>query len=305
MGDNPGVSLVALIIVFIRCRRHWIRIPKLIGKKEEENAMWSRLIALLAVAFFLAPTVPAQNMNEDFLAAARKGDVAKLKELLDKGVDVNTKTQYGATALAYACDKGHFEVVKLLLERGANVNVKDTFYGEMPLGWALQKENVEILRLLLEKGAEGGDRVLMYGVRANKVEIVKVALDKGGLKPGVLSSALGAAESSNHAEIVELLKKAGAVAKTSFPVDLDTLKSYTGVYKQDVGEFTFTLNNGKLIGRFGGQSPVTLAAVDKTTFTLVELDGFTIKFNLEGDKVVSVTLKQPGFTGDFKRVDPK
>ena len=267
--------------------------------------MHSRLIALLTLAIIVAPAALAQDVNEAFLAAARKGDVAKLKEFLDKGVDVNTKTQYGATALAYACDKGHVDVVKLLLEHGANVNVKDTFYGEMPLGWALQKENVEILRLLLEKGAEGGDRVLMYGVRANKVEIVKVALDKGGLKPGVLSSALGAAESSNHAEIVELLKKAGAVAKTSFPVDLDTLKSYTGVYKQDVGEFTFTLNNGKLIGRFGGQSPVTLAAVDKTTFTLVELDGFTIKFNLEGDKVVSVTLKQPGFTGDFKRVDPK
>ena len=267
--------------------------------------MRSRLIALLAVAFILAPTAPAQDLNEDFLAAARKGDVAKLKELLDKGVDVNTKTQYGATALAYACDKGHVEVVKLLLERGANANVRDTFYGEMPLGWALQKGNIEILKLLLEKGAQGGDRVLMYGVQTNKIEIVKVALDKGGVKPGALSSALGAAETGNHPEIVELLKKAGAVAKPSFPVDAETLKSYAGVYKHDAGDFAFTINNGKLIGRFGGQSPVTLAAIDKTTFTLVEYEGFTIKFNLEGDKVVGLTLKQPGFTGEFKRVDPK
>jgi hypothetical protein len=264
-----------------------------------------RLIALFVFAFIITPPARAQNVNEDFLAAARKGDVAKLRELLDKGADVNAKTQYGATALAYACDKGHVEVVKLLLERGANVNVKDTFYGEMPLGWALQRDNVEILKLLLDKGAQGRDRVLMYGVRKGKIDIVKVALDKGELKAGILSSALGAATTAKQTEIVELLKQAGAVPKESFPVDPETLKSYTGVYKHEVGDFTFTMNDGKLIGRFGGQPAITLAAIDKTTFTIVELDGFTIKFNLEGDKVVSLTLKQPGFTGEFKRSETK
>jgi hypothetical protein len=265
-----------------------------------------RLIALLVVVFVLAPAARAQNLNEDFLAAARKGDVAKLKELLDKGADVNAKTQYGATALAYACDKGHIEVVKLLLERGANVNVKDTFYGEMPLGWALQRNNVEVLKLLLDKGAQGRERVLMYGVQTNKIEIVKVALDKGNeLKSEALSKALAAATTAKQTEIVELLKKSGAVPKESFPVDPETLKSYAGVYKHEVGDFTFTINDGKLIGRFTGQGAFTMAAIDKTTFTIVELDGFTIKFKLEGDKVVGLTLKQPGFTGEFKRADPK
>src|SRR3712207_8360944 len=51
---------------------------------------------------------------------------ATVKSLLDRGVDVNTKFRYGATALSYASDKGHLEVVKLLLERKADTNVKDT-----------------------------------------------------------------------------------------------------------------------------------------------------------------------------------
>jgi hypothetical protein len=266
--------------------------------------MRSRLIALLFVAVLLAPEALAQNLNEDFLAAARKGDVPKLKELLDKGADVNAKTQYGATALAYACDKGHIEVVKLLLERGANVNVKDTFYGEVPLGWALQKNNVEIVKLLIEKGAQGKERVLTYAVQAGQIDLVKVVLNKGELKPGQLSSALELATSANKPEIVELLKKAGAVPKPSFAVDQETLKSYVGVYKHDAGDFTFTLTDGRLIASFGGRS-FRLAASDKMTFTMVELDGFTLKFNLEGEKVISVTLTQPGFTGEFKRTEAK
>ena len=266
--------------------------------------MRSRLIALFIFAFILAPAARAQNVNEDFLAAARKGDVAKLKELLDKGADVNTKTQYGATALAYACDKGHIEVVKLLLERGANVNVRDTFYGEVPLGWALQKNNVEIIKLLIEKGAQGKERVLTYAVQAGHIDLVKVVLDKGDLKPGPLSSALELATSANKPEIVELLKKAGAVPKQNVPVDQDTLSSYAGVYRHEAGDFTFTVKDGRLMASFRGRS-YRMGAIDKTTFAMVELDGFTIKFNLEGDKVVSITLTQPGFTGEFKRVDPK
>ena len=91
--------------------------------------MPGRTILLSACILLLAPAAWAQEANEEFFAAARRGDVAAVKALLDKGVDVNAKTHYGATALSYACDKGHTEVVRLLLDRGADPNSKDTFYG--------------------------------------------------------------------------------------------------------------------------------------------------------------------------------
>ena len=83
---------------------------------------------------------PAPRCNdraEALAEAARKGDAAAVKKLLDEGVDVNTKFRYGATALSYACDRGHLDVVKLLLDRGADVNVRDTFYSATPLTWAV------------------------------------------------------------------------------------------------------------------------------------------------------------------------
>ena len=90
----------------------------------------------------VAQTTPAaaKTVSPDKIdalaTAARQGDVATVKTLLDEGVDVNTKFRYGATALSFAADHGHLEVVKLLLERGADVNVKDTFYNATPLTWA-------------------------------------------------------------------------------------------------------------------------------------------------------------------------
>jgi hypothetical protein len=62
-----------------------------------------------------------------------KGDAAAVKTLLDEGVDVNTKFRYGTTALFFACDHGHVDVVKVLLDKGATLTVKDSFYGFTPL----------------------------------------------------------------------------------------------------------------------------------------------------------------------------
>ena len=246
----------------------------------------------------------AQDKNEEFFAAARKGDAAAIKVFLDKGVDVNAKTRYGATALSYACDKGNIEVVKLLIERGADVNSKDTFYGEVPLGWALSKEHIPIIKLLLDKGATGVERVLMAGVGDGKIELVQVALDKGGLKPETLNNALRRASAGTNKEIVELLKKAGAVA-AEVSIEPEVLKTYAGAYKNEqVGELTVEVKDGKLLGKLAGQGSFTTFAVNKNTFSINEVEA-TITFNTEGDKVTGFTLKQGGGTFVFKRVELK
>lgn len=266
--------------------------------------MSSRRMTFLAFALLCPLIVSAQNPNEEFFAAARKGDVAAVKAFLDKGVNVNEKTRYGATALSYACDRGNVDLVKLLLERGADVNVKDTFYGEVPLGWALGKGNAQIVKLLLDKGATGIERALASGVRDGNAEIVKAVLDKGGLKQETLNSTLMRASSGNKKEIVELLKKAGAVG-VEVSVEPELLKTYIGVYKNDqVGELTVDIKDGKLVGKVGSQNWFTTSALSKNSFAIVEVDA-TVTFNTEGDKVTGFTLKQSGMTFPFKRVEQK
>jgi ankyrin repeat protein len=262
----------------------------------------SRQIASLIFALLLPVAAIAQNTNEEFFAAARRGDTAAVKAFLDKGTDVNAKTQYGATALSYAGDKGYVELARLLIERGADVNVKDTFYGETPIGWACVKGHTEVIKLLLDKGARGTDRVLMAGVDLGNVAMVKIALDKGDLAPETLTMALLRAEKDSKADIAEMLKKAGA--PPPFQVDAETLQSYAGAYTGPV-ELKFIVKDGKLVGGVPGRDPLTLGALSKTTFTPIEFGGVRATFNVEGGKVISITWQQGGESTVFKRVEQK
>lgn len=266
--------------------------------------MSSRRMTFLALALLCPLIVSAQNLNEEFFAAVRKGDVAAVKVFLDKGVSVNEKTRYGATALSYACDRSNVELVKLLLERGADVNVKDTFYGEVPLGWALSKRNAQIVKLLLDKGAAGIERALMSGVQEGNVEIVKAVLERSGLKQETLNNALRRASAGGKQEIIDLLKKSGALV-VEVTVEPEILKSYVGVYKNEqVGELTVDIKDGKLVGKVSTQNWFTTSALSKNSFAIVEVEA-TLTFNTEGDRVTGFTLKQSGMTFPFKRVEQK
>ena len=60
------------------------------------------------------------------MLAAMKDHTEVVKLLLEKGAEVNAKESTdSATALMMAANNGHAEVVKLLLEKSANVNMKD------------------------------------------------------------------------------------------------------------------------------------------------------------------------------------
>lgn len=262
---------------------------------------------LLLSLFLLLATLQvarAQDLGDQLFNAARNGDAATVRTLLDKGVDVNTKFRYGATALSYASDKGHLEVVKLLLERKADANVKDTFYGATPIIWAAQKGHAKVVEALLDAGAEGKEDALGIGAGSGHLELVKVVLAKGGLKAEALTEALSAATRAKNTEIADLLTKAGAVPppKADFKVDAETLNSYVGTYKLDSGaEFTAVVKDGTLIVGPPGQQ-LTLGAVDKLNFRPLEFDGVAITFNVENGAVTGFTMKRGTSTQVFKKI---
>jgi len=122
-------------------------------------------VGLLTVLFFSSLLVigqnPKQELNDQFWEAVRKGDAASVTALLDKGAEVNARFRYGTTALFKAAERGNLEIVKILLARGADVTVKDTFYGATAITWSLQNDHLDVTKELLEKQPDSVDDVLM------------------------------------------------------------------------------------------------------------------------------------------------
>jgi outer membrane protein assembly factor BamB len=108
----------------------------------------------MRLAFVLLLLAQPTNDPEALFEAARTGNRAAVLHLLDSGVDVNAATRYGVTALGFAADKGHLDIVRLLVERGANVNVTDSFYGSRPIDFARRGGHPEVVAFLQARTTE-------------------------------------------------------------------------------------------------------------------------------------------------------
>jgi len=173
------------------------------------------------------------NEDEDFTC---------MKKLVKKGADVNTKDSYNYTPLMYAV-KGSsskaVDAVKFLVKKGAQLNAKN-YYNNNALQLAVLADNGEIVKHLIEKGAEGDvSDLLMLAVRYGKelFKSVKVLVNKGAdinkvsgptEYPYVNDTVLIIAAQNDYMKIVKFLLEKGANAAVrchsrSWCVGKDTL----------------------------------------------------------------------------------
>ncbi len=235
---------------------------------------------------------------EELWAAARAGDAARVTAALDKGADVNAKTRYGATALTFAADKGHLEIVKLLIARGADVNVQDTFYQMRAINMAMMNNHPDVVTLLLERGSKGAPAVLGQAIQRGNVALVALALESPELTRANLRPALAGAKKVNNPEIIALIEKKLAAlpaepTTAAVSVDRATLQSYVGSYRNDeaAAAITVALNGEQLtLTPPGGSAPaMTLVATSPTSFRVAEREGLTINFEGRGGTIERVS----------------
>src|SRR5262245_22050053 len=106
----------------------------------------------LCVVCVAASAGQSQNDSQDRLySAIRANDLRQIKALLDGGSRANAEGPDGITPWMVAAETGSLEAMKMLIDRHADVNAKNT-YGSTALMWSVT--DPKKVRLLLDNGAD-------------------------------------------------------------------------------------------------------------------------------------------------------
>lgn len=101
---------------------------------------------------------PAKIDGGTLIAAAQSGAIDLVQQALDAGVAVTVENGYGSPALLVAAQSGHPNIVKMLLEHGADPNTATKDQSETALTAAVCGGNQEAVRLLIAAGADVNQR---------------------------------------------------------------------------------------------------------------------------------------------------
>ena len=156
--------------------------------------------------------------------AVANGNAPMVKLLLDAGANANTREHNGQTVLQTAADVGVFESVQLLVDHGAIVDERDSAFGQTALMFATRAGHPDVVRYLLDQGADPnastyiGETPRWVEPNSQRGFGFGIGIIRGGTPadrgrrepiPGAMSPLLYAAR-HDHAGIAEMLLEAGA-----------------------------------------------------------------------------------------------
>ena len=188
------------------------------------------VVVLAAVLLFAALDAAAQVVEPapagvsgsaaapDLIDAVKAGDTARVRALLESGVDADAAQLDGSSALLWASHRDDVETVRLLIEAGADASTGNDL-GATPLWAASENGSTAVLRMLLDAGADpnrellSGETPVMVAARAGSAEVVRqlaaagADLDRQGSRG---QTALMWAAAQRHPEVVQALLDGGA-----------------------------------------------------------------------------------------------
>ena len=178
---------------------------------------------LLGILLGLAFSMGSAQANADLIAAAREGNLEAAVKALESSSD-------GPEALSrplfFAAQRGHAEVVKLLLERGADANISFTFGS--PLHAAARANDTAVVALMLDHGAdpdlEAGDfnhSPLHEAADRGAFEAATMLIQRGAdvnFRNSKGRPAIHVAAKAGDWEMVEFLRSKGAVPNLPEPI---------------------------------------------------------------------------------------
>ena len=253
----------------------------------------------LVLAWFQA--TPLSPADEALLDAAQRNDMPGVTRALEQGADVNTRTRYDATALLFAARHVNFEMVKLLVERGADLAVQDSFYRNTALGSAIGGRHMELIRHLVDKGSPRPSEVLPVAIERDDLPLLDAVLARTDVPDEAIVSNHAFALQTGRADAAAILqaRMEAPPALEDFIVSLpdSVLEGFTGTYRHvSTGQsqtVVVGLQDDLLTARVGSR-PLMLFATSESRFISPQMTGADFQFEREGRVVERLLLTRPG-----------
>lgn len=150
------------------------------------------------------------------MKAVHANDAARLRALIAEGADVNQLDPNGDAPLVMAAYLGHTEIVRLLLDAGADLTAVDPGMKATALHAAAYAGRTEAARLLVERGIDidrqgpkNGYTALHDAIWENNIDTARVIIEAGAnltLRSHAGETPLDFARSRRRREIVAMLE---------------------------------------------------------------------------------------------------
>jgi hypothetical protein len=158
-GSGPWISPLMTALVF-----GFQGVAEALARRgaRVDNIAAAAALGRLAEARELVPASDAESRHRALALSAQLGHADVVRLLLEAGEDPNRHNPDGmhshSTPLHQAVAAGHDAVVRLLVERGARLDIKDTIYKGAPLDWAVYLGQAEIEKYLRAHGARNANQ---------------------------------------------------------------------------------------------------------------------------------------------------
>lgn len=230
IGDFPGI--VKIIQEYAAACEFVIKDGKLTKEDEETLALWmeaatcgkkQQIEELCNIYGNNIIETCAQGGSTALHWGAFNGDLEMVKLLVQKGADINHKTDQGISTLSISVQQGHLEVIRYLIEQGADIHAKNED-GYTAFHWSVEGGHIDVVKYFVEQGTDiglqgiNGNTPLHFSAEKGYLDCLKYLCEQGAdihAKNKWGYTALLASARAGHLDCVKYLHRQGCDVNSS------------------------------------------------------------------------------------------
>jgi outer membrane protein assembly factor BamB len=204
--------------------------------------------------------------------------------------------QWGQTALALAAAQGHADVVRYLLDKGADPSFREGFFGTSVLEGSFEKGAPEyrVAKMLLAAGAKDRAAALERALEAQDVGLARAAVESGPILASEATDLRARYASKATGELAEILAQVKTAPDPPPPKYTEAdLRGFAGRFEGgDDAVATVELRDAKLVLELGGTKSVLVPQAEKV-FGNAE-SGVTVRYFGRAGTIEGVSIERTG-----------